>query len=810
MSKMMSNGFPAAPASRAVPALLASYVRVALRKVRRQKAYAAINVAGLGVGLACCILMMLWIRHETSFDRFHAAGDSIYRIVTETRNENAATLDARAPTPLGPAMKAGVPEVLDFCRFRTNPTYGIRVGDKAFFDELIGIAEPSFFTMFSFPLVQGDPRTALDNPDSVVVTEDLARRLFGGADPMGKTVNVALDPFTVTGVMRDVPVNSHMRFTCVIPVVKMARYHHVDFANWNSMFFNCYVRMAPGADPGAATSKIVALLRREGRKANLAVRLQPLKDVHLKSDFAFDMDNRSQGSAAALTLFAIAAAAILLLACVNFMNLATARSVDRAKEIGLRKVVGARRADIVRQLLGESVVMAALGLGTALLVLWAILPSFNRLAERALTLAPLARPGVLATVLGITVAAGLLAGSYPASSMAVFAPVRALKASFFGGGRDRAALRKALVLAQFAVTIFFVTGTIIVDRQLRFVRSRNLGVDTHQVVTFPVRSGEMAQAMLKHSGVLAATMGTPPVFPMRAAVDVTWEGRNPADRTPFFPVAVDPEYLDVFRARMSEGRFFSRDRESDRTGVAVVNETAARAMGGGSPLGKRVTITAMNNEGRIEPKTYAVIGVMKDFHADTLRRTIEPKVFTPDDGGPYISLRLSAADLAGTMKFLESTWKEFVRDYPFKFEFLDDRIDAFYKQDRRTRAILGVFAILALFTSCLGLIGLSSFVAERKTKEIGIRRVLGASVRGLVLLQSREFLLWVLAANAVAAPAAYLAAAQWLRGFAYRVSPGMTPALWTAGFSLAIAFASVAFQAVRAASARPIDALKYE
>ena len=793
------------------PALVWSYVVIALRKVRREKGYAFINIAGLAVGLACSILMMLWVRQETGFDRFHANRDSIYRLVTETKSQSAFTLDARAPTPTGPAVKAEVPEVLDFCRYRTNKTYGIRQGDKALFDAVIGIADPSFFTMFTFPFLKGDPKTALDNPRSVVVTESVARTFFGTDDPMGKLLTITRDPYTVTGVIRDVPESSHLHFACVIPIVNMHEYHHVDFDNWNSMFFSCYVRLAPQASPAEAAAKMSGLVARRLNKPNVGVRAQPLKDVHLKSDFAFDLDNYAQGSASTLTLFSIAAAAILLLACINFMNLATARSANRAKEVGLRKVTGARGSDIVRQFLGEAIVLAILGLALALLLLWAVLPLFNGLAGESLAFARLFDPGLLAASLGVALLAGLLAGSYPAFYLAAFQPARVLKGSFLGGERGQAALRKGLVVLQFSLTIFFLTGTVIVDKQLRFVRAKDLGIDTHQVITTVVRSERQMEAILADPRILSASQSAPPGMAPRAAIDISWEGKDPGDRTPFFPVPVDPAYLATFRAGMAEGRFFSQERESDRTDAVVVNETAALAMGPGSPVGKSLTLTAMSTQGTTETGTYAVIGVMNDFHQSSLRRAIEPMVFTWNgDDGPWLNLRIDPSGVAETIKFLEKTWRSFVTEFPFTYEFLDDRYDAFYKQDRRTRSILGVFAALALFSACLGLVGLASFIAERRTKEIGIRKVLGASAHGLVLMQSRGFLGWVLAANVIALPAAYLAAGRWLRSFAYRVDPGVGPAVLIAAFSLAVSFLSVAYKAVQAARSNPVDSLRFE
>jgi len=790
-------------------ALFGNYVRVALRKMRRQKGYSFITVAGLAVGLACCVLMMLWVADELSYDRFHANRDSIYRLIAETPNETGTMRDAHPATPLGPAAKAGLPEVQDFCRYRTSSFYGVKRGDKAFLDEVIGVADPSFFTFFTFPLIKGDPKTALDGPKSVVITETLARKLFGDADPMGQLVTVTQDAFTVTGIMRDVPRNSSMRFSCVIPMVNMHDYHHVDFENWDSKFVAAYVRLAPGADASRAGSKLSDLLRTKLNKPSISIRLQGLKDVHLRSDFAFDQDNVDQGSASTLTLFSIAAAAILLLACINFMNLATARASNRGKEVGLRKVTGARRSDIVRQFLGESVIQAMLGLGLAFLLIWAILPLFNNLAGKQLAFAWLFRPGLLAIVLGVTVGTGLLAGSYPAFCLASFQPAAVLRGSFLGGSRGQAVLRKGLIVLQFALTVFFLVGTLIVDKQLRFIRTKDLGVDTHYVVSTAFRSEPHRQAILADPRILSSSWSTPPGGELRAALDVSWNGKNPDDHTSFLRAAADPDFLEVFRAKMAEGRFFSKEMESDRTDAVIVNETAARVLGPGSPLGKRLTITAMSNAGRTETSTYSVIGVIKDFHQTTLRQAIEPMVFTW--AGAYgINLRIEAAHLDETIKFLERQWKAYAPGFRFIYNFLDDKIDSFYKQDRKTRSILGVFTVLALFTACLGLVGLAAFIAEKRTKEIGVRKVLGASARGLVLMQSREFLVWVLAANFLAWPAAYLAAGRWLQGFAYRVRPGIAPAVLAAVFSLLVALLSVAYKAVRAATANPTGSLRYE
>ena len=792
--------------------LLGNYLRVALRKIRRQKGYAAVNIAGLGVGLACCILMLLWVADERSFDRFHVQGDSIYRMITERATENGVLLDARAATPLGPALRAALPEVEDFCRYRTFNTYVIWDGNKPVSGDIIGTADPSFFTLFTFPFIAGDARTALVNPASIVITESLARKYFGDGDPLGKILilNHAHDPFTVTGVIRDVPENSHLRFDGLIPIANMSRYHHINFENWNSMFFYLYVRLSPAAGPAALGTKAAGRFAANISGARASYRLQPLADVHLKSDFVFDLDNDRQGSASTLSVFSIAAAVVLLLACINFMNLATARSVRRAREVGLRKVTGARRSDLIRQFLGESVVLSFLGLALAVILLSLAFPLFNHLAGKHLTLGGLFGTGILAGILGITVFTGLLAGAYPALFLSALPPVMVFKDKGPAGGKGRAGLRKSLVVVQFALTAFLVIGTVIVNKQLAYVRNKNLGLDPHDVLTMEGRLRDFREAVSAHPAILSLSLATPPGSQVRDNTSVSWDGKNPETVVPFLPLSVDEEYLKTFRIRMAEGRFFEKNRPADRTSSVIVNETAARFMGPGSPLGKRVTYQAMDNEGVFREHALTVIGIMKDFHQSSLRRTIEPMLFVNDGQSLSLNIRIHKANMAETIAFLEKTWKANIPVFPFTYRFLDDRLDGFYASERKLRSILGVFTLLALFTACLGLFGLASFIAEQRTKEIGIRKVLGASSRSLVFGLSREFAVWVLLANIVAWPAAYFVVGRWLQEFAYRVRPGFWPAVIAAAFSLFVALLAVGAKAVGAARTSPAEAIRME
>ncbi len=789
--------------------LFGNYVRVALRKMRRQKGYTFITISGLAVGLACCILMMLWVKDDMSFDRFHTNRDSIFRVIKKTSNNGKTLLDARTPFPLGPAALAKVPEVKDYCRFQGYETYNMKLGDKtAVLDNNFGTADPSFFEFFTFPFIQGDPKTALADPRSIVLFESAARKMFGTEEPMGKIVTRpgGWGDYRVAGIAKDVPKNSHIMIDSVISILGDAPGHDVQENDWKPLFYYTYVQLQPGASPNSAAAKIAAVLNENVPDLKAEIILQPLKDVHLKSNFQWDLDNYAQGSQSTLNIFSLAALGILLLAMVNFMNLSTARSANRAKEVGLRKVSGAGRFEVISQFLGESVVQAFLGLGLALTLVALALPLFNSLAGKAITFSRLLDPRLIIGIAAMTILTGLLSGSYPAFFLSAFRPAHVLKGGVVSGGRSQAGLRKVLVVLQFSLTLFFVMGTAIVGRQLRFVRSSDLGMDTHNVVSatrgaFLRDFQAYRNTVLANPNVLSVTQSDQPQKEQRGLPQVSWDGKGPGDESQFFPVSVDPDYLQTFRVGMAQGRFFSREFPSDTKESVVLNETAVRVMGIDQPLGKKVTI------GR---RAYTVIGVVKDFHQSSLHRPIEPMILTWSGGN--LCIRISPRNAAETVAFLESASKRFLLDpnLPVTLEFLDKQIDGFYSAERKIEAVLGLFTGIALFTACLGLFGLASFLAEKRTKEIGIRRVLGARSAGLVWLQSREFAKWILVAGILALPAAYFAGEQWLRAFAYHAHPGVGLFAGAVFATLAIALLAVGFQSVRAARANPIESLRYE
>ena len=440
------------------PALLRNHFKVTLRKIRRQKGYTLINVSGLAVGLACCAIMLLWVRNEKSFDSFHANRNSIFRLIKETRANGKETLDARIPYPLAETIFGKIPEVKNYTRYQGVDGWKISYGDKFFFNDFLSTGDSTFFEIFTFPFVKGDPKTALKNRYSIVITESMARKYFGTEDPMGKVLTITgrMDAFTVTGVIKDVPGNSHLHFDCIIPIVNFWEFWDGRQDGWGMIMFYTYIQLQPNSSPASVGPKIAAVLNENVPAQKAGIRMQPLMDVHLNSNFGWDLDNFEQGNQSTLTIFTLAALVVLILAIINFTNLATARSASRAKEVGLRKINGAGRSEIIGQFLGESVVISFLALLLALVIVYFILPLFNNLAGKQIALAGLFEPLLFLLLISVTLVTGILSGSYPALFLSSFQPVRVLKGEILSGGKSQAVLRKSLVVFQFSLTLFLI------------------------------------------------------------------------------------------------------------------------------------------------------------------------------------------------------------------------------------------------------------------------------------------------------------------------------------------------------------------
>ncbi|HEX9974328.1 MAG TPA: ABC transporter permease [bacterium] len=781
-----------------------NYLKIALRNIKKHKGFSFINVTGLAIGMAICILMLLWVRDELSFDRFHENGDQIYRVVSEIHTADHISRNARTPNPLGLTLKAKYPEIINFVRFQGFDQWLVKYEDKSFINDNLGTADPSFFEMLSFPFIKGDPKTALKDKNSIVITENMAKKYFGDEDPMGKVLKI-LEDFTVTGVIKNIPENSHFHFDCIFPIEIMESFWETNFDDWRAIRFYTYLQLGKNNSGEMVSQKIANVVRDHLPSSNTKIYLQPLRDVHLRSDFEWDLDNYAQGSMTYIYIFTLVAFCILLLACINFMNLSTARSMQRAKEVGMRKVSGAQRSDVIKQFFGESILLTFIALFLALILTELILPVFNNLSGKQLSLEFFNNFGFLIGLLGIALLTGIISGSYPAIFLSRFHPAEVLKGVSHWSTNRGTSLRKILVIFQFALTTILIIGTTVIYNQVNYIRNKNLGFNRDHIITFGshhMNYEPFKNELLKNPNILSMTQSQAPNLQPWGVIGFNWEGQTPDQKDiMLYPVQVDYDYLKTFNIKMAEGRFFSKEFSTDATQAVVINETAAKVLGMKSPLGKKISHEQLQG---------TIIGVIKDFHQSSLHNQIEPLIFHIPEEFHLICAKLNSKNISKTLALIEKTWKKFVPNYPFTYEFLDKTIDNQYKAEQKISTIFKYFTILAIFIACLGLFGLASFMTEQRTKEIGIRKVLGASISGILFLLTREFTKWVLFANLIACPIAYLAMNKWLQNFAYRINLGVWIFVLSAVIALIVALVTVGYQAIKAALANPVESLRYE
>jgi len=792
--------------------MLKNYISVILRTIRRQAGYSLINIFGLAVGMACCLLMTLWVLDELGFDRFHENVRDIYR-VEENQNYSGRIYHVTVtPFPLGPALKEEVPEIAEATRIVRSGGMLFRAGDKSFYEDRVIAVDPSFLRIFSFPLVAGDAAAALAEPASAVLSENAAKKYFGTENPLGKVLSVN-DAFElkVTGVARNVPLNSTLRFDALIPYELLKSQGRTQ-ENFNGNSVLTFVQLRSGASVPAVNGKIRDFIKRRSSNNDVELELSPLARIHLYQYFGFET---APAAVRYVYAFSLISAFVLLIACINFMNLATARSAGRAKEVGLRKVVGALRRDLVLRFYSESLTYAFLAMILALVLVWALLPWFNALSGKEISLGLGTNPRVLAGIAGITLLTGFLAGSYPAVVLSAFRPVRVLKGALKTGSGG-ALFRRVMVVVQFALSVFLIIGTVVVQKQMRYMKTKALGFDKEQVVVIPLR-GDTASSfealrseLRKDSRITGVTAANHLPSNIRSnSGSVNWTGKETGRDILVSMSGVDYDYVDVLKIELAEGRNFSREFETDRTQAFLVNEEVRKLMGKPSVVGEPFSLSG--RDGRI-------IGVMKNFHFETLQSKIEPLAIHLSGPGPeqgferynVLMARISPADIEGAGSFIRKSWNTVLPGYPFEIRFLDEQVDSLYQAEERAGRLLKIFSLLAIVIACLGLFGLASYMAERRTREVGIRKVLGASAARITVLLCREFFVLVLLANLLVWPIAYLVLDKWLKNYAYRISLGPTVFVLALAAALAVAIATVSVQAVRAALANPVKALKYE
>ena len=643
---------------------------------------------------------------------------------------------------------------------------------------------------------------------SIVLTETLAKKAFGNEDPMGKVIQISNDDFTVTGVIEDLPANSHLQFDYAFPSINMADFRESKFDSWAYSQFATYIELRKNADPQALSDKISDIVTKHIPISKKVISLQSLEDIHLHSKGinTWQIVYAPQGNITYVYIFTLTALLILALACINFMNLATARAGTRIKEVGLRKVVGAGKKDLFKQFMGESTLLSFLALMMAILLVVLVRPAFNTLSGKQITIDFSGNLLLFAGLFAIALLTGIISGSYPALFLSSFQPVAVLKAAGRSSVRRGGRLRKALVVIQFAFTIILITISVVIYSQLHFIQNKDLGYDQDNIITFATygQYGENFDAareeLLQNPNVLSICRAFPPSQGMRESTDIDWEGKDPAADIMIHSDFGDYDFARTFGIEMAEGRFYSREFATDPDNF-VINETAARLMGPGSPLGKRF---------RMRDKTGIIIGIVKDYHGGSLHSPILPKViqFSPE-GGFFVCVKF-AGNTSEMLAFLEEKWNKFVPGYPFRYNFVSESIYGYYASERKIGKIFRYFTGIALFIACLGLFGLASFTAEQRTKEIGIRKVLGAKVMSIIMLLSKEFTKWVLVANLLAWPVSYYIASKWLQGFTYRISLGWEILVLSSAAALMIALLTVSYQSLRAAAANPVESLRYE
>ena len=792
--------------------MLKNYLITALRNIKKNKIYALINIFGLAIGMVVFILIF---RYELSFDRWHENASRIYRVVQKQPGNVYLGSDrfALTPAPYASALMEEYPEVVSATRIDRLGEAPFSYKEKSFVERSGLWADPNFFKIFSVELISGNPESALSVPHSILLSENQAKKYFGKENPLGKTVRYnSKHDMIVTGIFKDFPKNSHFAMDILLPFDAQATLSNRNLDTWRNNSCYTYCLLQDGADPKALEDKLPALFQKysQGRGWDTAVfYLQPLTRIHLYSNINFEIAPNSDIKY--IYLFSSIAFLILFIACINYVNLATARSAKRSKEVGMRKVVGAHRNQLIKQFLGESTLITLIALLLTLGLVTLALPVFNRFVERDISFNLIDQPTFFFGILITFSVVALLAGGYPAVYISKFRPIAALKSSS-DRGKKSAFFRNTLVVFQFVISILLILSTSVVYQQLRFIQNREMGFNREQIVVLRPRDGnlrkqiEVFKAELRgNPDILNVSASASLPNHIRSSTFATWPGKPDDLEIPIYVCKADYDFLDVFELKMASGRNFSREFSSDVNGAFLLNESAVKAIGWENPLGK------MFNRYRNDKQGGQVVGVLKDFHMHSLHQEIMPLYISLYlQSYSYVSIKIRGENIPSTLAFIEKTFKDFSHAYPFEFSFFDEVFDRAYKAERKIGRLFSTFSLLTIFIACLGLFGLASFTAEARTKEIGIRKVLGASVPSIIRLLNQEYVKKVLLAAALAWPLGFYAMSNWLENFHYRINLGVFPFLAAGLMALGIALMTVSFHTVKAASTNPADNLHYE
>lgn len=803
--------------------MIGNYFTTALRRLKKNKGLTLLNIAGLAIGLAVCLLIVFYVIDETSYDRYNTNGDRIYRVNTDTKINSSVTSRAIAAPKVAEALRINFPEIERAVRLFPDENIRFKKGDELVLEKKAVYCDSTIFDVFTLPMLEGDPKTALTEPNTIVITERMAEKYFNTTHVLGRVLVTVGDNNTtrnhkITGVIRNMPDQSHFNFDFFESMVSVPISSNTNFTAFYS--FSTYVLLKPHSDYKVLEAKFPAFLKKyidfiddmEKNGDYIRLNLTPLYDIHLRSNRANELS--ANGNIQYVYIFSGVALFILLLACINFMNLSTAHSSTRAKEVGIRKVLGSPRKYLITQFLSESILITVFAMLTAILLAWGFLPLFNQISGKNLSITTGTIVWLLPFVAGITLVIGILAGAYPAFFLSAFRPIEVLKGKITVGFKG-SALRSCLVVFQFAISIFLIIGTLVVYNQLNFIQKKSLGFNRQQVLlvkhmnALDNQANTFKQEIRRLPGVVSATLSS-----FLPTGDRRWtsyvSANNSIYQTQFWPV--DEDYLHTMGMNLAKGRDFNTQLSSDSSAM-IINQTAASAMGFTvNPIGKAIVFGT-------NQKRYHIIGVIKDFNFSSLRDNITPVVMTmmtaferkkEGDGPDVLGIKVDTDNMPALLTRIENKWKTFSNNQEFDYSFMDEDFDALYRAEQRAGKIALLFTTLAIFIACLGLFGLAAYAAAQRTKEIGIRKVLGANVPGLVALLSANFLKLVIIAFLVAAPLAWLSMEKWLQGFAYRqgIQWWIFP---VAGLgAILIAMLTISTQFIKAAIAKPVQSLKNE
>jgi len=784
-----------------------NYLKITVRNLLKYKTYSFINISGLAIGIACTILILLWIQDELRYDRFHENDSSLYRIMMEENYSDGKTVfSTLTPALLGPSLVEEIPEISQSARFLWQDEILFKVGEKKF-KEKGRYADGSMFNILSFPIIQGNADNVLPDINSVVISETLAKKYFGAEDPIGKSILLRdyhyEDVFMVTGVFEDIPTHSSLRFDFIIPLENYLKRNEWAL-KWGTQQFRLFVQLNPFTSQQEVDDKIKHFLKNYLEHTNDELFLQPIEDMYLYS--SFQGGRKTGGRIDYVRSFSMVALFVLLIACVNFMILSTAKSFTRAREVGIKKVIGSRRIHLIAQFIGETAVITLIAAIIAILIVELVLPQFNQFTLKSMNI-PYTNPVFLFTILIIALFTSIVSGSYPAFFLSSFTPIKVLK----GDSGDRlkgSSIRKGLIVFQFVLSIVLIIGAIVINRQIRFIKNRNLIMDRENLVYFVGYDGidkyreTFVHELRQLPGIKNITFTNQnPLSVSLWTTDPKWEGKASTEEIKFNILQTDFNFLQTMNMELKEGRDFSIEMATDQVNF-LINEEAARLMRMQSPLGQ--TLSFWGDDGTI-------IGVIKDYHFQSLHSSIEPLIIMIEPENCLRGcLRTETGQTVQAIASLKKVYEKYEPDYPLEYIFVDQEYERMYKSEMITGILANYFTLLAIFISCLGLYGLAAFSIARRIKEIGVRKALGASVTNIIAMFSKEFTKWIIYANIIAWPFAWYAMNKWLQNYAYHIAISWWIFFMAGVLSVMIAFITVSYQSIKAATANPVESLRYE